>query len=102
MGQDQGHALITDPGRGRQARADPARRCCSASAVVFAPALLRIGITLVAIAVSIAFLPGIAKALRTPWPSYRGQFILGIVLSWFGVAGSVGWVGADLGVRWSA
>lgn len=53
---------------------------------------LRIGRTLVAIAVSIAFLPGIFKALRTPWPSYSGQLILGIVLSWFGVAGSAGWV----------
>ncbi len=53
---------------------------------------LRIGRTVVAIAVSIAFLPGIVKALRTPWPSYSGQLILGIVLSWFGVAGSAGWV----------
>lgn len=53
---------------------------------------LRIGRTLVAIAVTIAFLPGIVKALRTPWPSYSGQLILGIVLSWLGVTGSAGWV----------
>ncbi|KNY20873.1 hypothetical protein [Methylobacterium sp. ARG-1] len=53
---------------------------------------LRIGRTLVAIAVFISLLPGIVKALRTPWPSYSGQLILGIVLSWFGVAGSAGWV----------
>ncbi len=31
-------------------------------------------------------------AAQTPWPSYSGQLILGIVLSWFGVAGSAGWV----------
>jgi hypothetical protein len=53
---------------------------------------LRIGRPLVAIAVSIAFLPGIVKELRTPWPSYSGQLILSIVLPWFGVAGSAGWV----------
>ncbi|MCJ2098921.1 hypothetical protein [Methylobacterium sp. E-046] len=53
---------------------------------------LRIARTVAAIAVSIAFLPGIVKALSTPWPTFSGQLILGIVLSWFGVAGSAGWV----------
>lgn len=53
---------------------------------------LRIGRTVVATAVSVAFLPGIVKALRTPWPTYSGQLILGIVMSWIGVAGSAGWV----------
>ena len=43
---------------------------------------LRIGRTVVATAVSVAFLPGIVKALRTPWPTYRRQLILGIVMSW--------------------
>jgi len=53
---------------------------------------MRIGRMLVAIAVSIAFLSGFVKALCTPWPSYSGQLILGNVLSWFGLAGSAGWV----------
>jgi hypothetical protein len=53
---------------------------------------LRVGRFVAAIAVSIAFLPGVFKALRTPWPTYSGQLILGIVLSWAGVAGSAGWV----------
>ena len=49
---------------------------------------LRIARTVVAIAISVSFLPGIVKALKTPWPTYGGQLVLGIVLSWTGVAGS--------------
>ena len=53
---------------------------------------LRIARTVVAIAISVSFLPGIVKALKTPWPTYGGQLVLGIVLSWTGVAGSAAWV----------